>query len=169
MSEINMIPGVHIAASGLAAQRARLEVIAANIANASTTRGPGGQPYRRKIVHVESGGDARFRVPLMELPRPRTQMVKRHPGHVSGRELQFTKEIPAGVRVSGVEVDQSPFPQIYDPSHPDANEQGYVEMPNVDLLGEMVDLMLASRVYEANLAVLEASRENAKQALDLMR
>jgi flagellar basal-body rod protein FlgC len=121
------------------------------------------------VVNVEAGSDLRIRLPTIDTITPKTKMAAGKAGHLSGRTISFSKSVPAGVSVTGVTRDDAPFPEIYDPSHPDANEEGFVQMPNVDLLGEMVDLMLASRVYEANLAVLEASRENAKQALDLMR
>ncbi len=169
MSEINLMPGVNIAASGLAAQRARLEVIAQNIANASTTRGPDGKPYRRQMVALESGSDMQIRIPVADAPVPKTRLSTGHGTHVAGRGIGFDKGIQVGVSVTGVKTDASPLPKVYDPGHPDADADGYVEMPNVDLLSEMVDLMLASRIYEANLTVLEASRENSKQTLDLMR
>ena len=128
--------GLGIAASGLSAQRARMEAISENIANAETTRGPDGTPYRRKIVSLEQVGFE----PLL------TQGANPAPG----------EEGYGGVRVAGVAEDASEGPLVYDPGHPDADENGYVRMPNVDINTEMVDLMDARRVFEANASVFQA-------------
>mgnify|MGYP001024856754 CR=1 FL=1 len=130
-----------IAASGMAAQRLRVQLIAANVANSETTRTAEGGPYRRK--------DAVFQVAdLGKTPE--------------GLEL-------AGVRVSQVLASSEPFITKYEPTHPDANADGVVSYPNVNPVEEMVNLTEASRAFEANVAVLRASRAMALSAQDLLR
>lgn len=130
-----------IAASGMTAQRLRVQLIAANVANSETTRTAEGGPYRRK--------DAVFQVdPLGKTPE--------------GLEI-------AGVRVSQVLASSEPFITKYEPTHPDANAEGVVSYPNVDPVEEMVNLTEASRAFDANVAVLRASRAMALSAQDLLR
>jgi flagellar basal-body rod protein FlgC len=132
--------GMRIAASALDAERSRIDIIAKNVANARTTRMPDtGQPYRREV--------ASFR-PVM--------------AQVSGGERQFV-----GLRVDEVVADQTPFEEVYDPSHPDANENGVVLYPNVNTMKEMADLVTAIRSYEANLSVVETTERMADRALRL--
>lgn len=139
--------GLGIAASGLSAQRARLDAISANIANAETTRGVDGAPYRRKIVRLaEVGFDPQA-----------TGDVAANPG----------QDGYGGVRVAGVEEDMSEGPMVYDPGHPDADENGYVRMPNVDISTEMVDLMETRRLFEANATVFQAVKAMLRRATQL--
>ncbi|MCD6462719.1 MAG: flagellar basal body rod protein FlgC [Thermotogae bacterium] len=129
-----------ISATGLTAQRLRIDVIADNIANAETTRTPRGEPYRRKIpIFAE----------YLEMAR-------------AGYKLR-------GVKVVRIEEDPSPFRLVYDPSHPDADQNGYVRMPNVNVLREMVDLISAQRAYEANVAAINATKSMVNAALDIGR
>jgi len=120
-----------------------MDVIANNIANVNTTRGEDGQPYQRKVVV--------FREKLLEA--------------ISGNGELRT----AGVEVVGIRPDPSPFKLKYDPSHPDANAEGYVLMPNVDVATEMVDLITASKAYEANLSALQTAVSMYEQALNSLR
>jgi len=146
-----------IAASGLSAQRARIEVIAENIANAETTRTTDGLPYRRKTVQLE------------EVPFARV-MEGRAPGAVSPTppSLGPSAQIQAGgVRVMGSVEDPTEGPAVYDPGHPDADQDGYVRMPNVRITDEMVDLMQARRLYEANASVFEAVKAMLRRATQL--
>ena len=126
---------LEVAASGMAAQLARLNAIASNIANAETTRGPDGAPYRRKVVEFQEVG---FQPLLM------------------GSVNAFEEDVIGGVRVAGVVEDLSEGALVYDPGHPHANEDGYVLMPNVNLTEEMVDMMDARRLFEANASVFQA-------------
>lgn len=135
---MNLISGIDVTAGALAAQKTRLDVVAQNIANAQTTRTPEGGPYLRKIVSFE------------------TELVKRSNG----------LSLPT-VRVGDVVADRSPGQQIYNPQHPDAGPDGMVTMPNVNLSYEMVDLITASRSYEANLAVVKNARSLAMKALQI--
>ncbi len=128
-----------ISASGLTAQRLRMDTIASNIANIETTRTPEGGPYQRQVPLFSS------RLPA-------------GPGQPGG-----------GVEVLGLLRDQSPFKRVYEPGHPDADEEGYVLMPNVELVKEMVNMIDASRAYEANVTALNASKDMVQRALDIGR
>jgi len=139
-----------IAASGMTAQRLRQDVIANNIANANTTRTPEGTPFRRHLVVFEPR------------PTPRTPQVK-SPG------LPYDPLPYSGVRVSAVIQDRSDFKLVYDPAHPDADSNGYVRYPNVDPIVEMVDLIEASRSYEANLSVFETAKQLVMRTLAMGR
>ncbi|MEO5960996.1 MAG: flagellar basal body rod protein FlgC [Opitutaceae bacterium] len=135
---MNLITGIDVTAGALNAQKTRLDIVAQNIANAQTTRTPKGGPYQRQIVSFES-----------ELVR-----------HAGGATLQ-------GVKVAGVTSDRTAGQQVYNPQHPDAGPDGLVTMPNVNLSYEMVDLITASRAYEANLSVVKNARQMAVKALQI--
>lgn len=139
-----------ICASGMSAQRIRMDIAAENIANIDTTRTPGGGPYRRKDVVLESYGNGSFEEALRSA--------------ASGNGLVSRK---AGVRVSDIIEDDREFKRVYNPEHPDADEQGYVNMPNVDLLKETVDSMSATRSYEANITAFNAMKLMAQKALEI--
>lgn len=128
---------LNVSASGLEAQRIRMNIIAGNLANAQSTRTPEGGPYRRK--------DVVFSEVLSSV----------------------TGNGPAEVRVSGIIEDQRPFQVVYDPQHPDADAEGYVQMPNVNLLEEMVNMMSASRSYEANVTAINSAKSMANKALEI--
>ena len=145
MSLGRILSATDISASGLSAERLRMEVVANNIANAYSTRTPRGGPFRRQDVLFSTAYDNALRLS--------------GPG---GHNL-------AGVQVLGIQPDLSELPRIYQPGHPDADADGYLTMPNVKLPNEMVDLITASRAYEANLSVLRAFREMSEQALSLLR
>lgn len=135
---MNLIAGIDTTAGALAAQKTRLDIVAQNIANAQTTRTPDGGPYRRKIVSFES------------------ELVKR----VGGLSLQT-------VHVAGITNDRAAGQTVYNPQHPDAGADGYVQMPNVNLAFEMIDLITASRAYEANLSVAKNGRTLAMKTLEI--
>jgi flagellar basal-body rod protein FlgC len=139
---MNIISGIDISAGALNAQKTRLDIVAQNIANAQTTRGPDGTPYQRKLVSFE------------------TELIKRSGSAPNGASLQ-------GVRVSSITDDKSKGDRIYDPHHPDASSDGFVQMPNVNMSYEMIDLMTASRAYEANLSVVKNARQMALKALEI--
>ena len=137
----NLFSAANISASGMTAERMRMETVANNIANANSTRSADGGPYRRKqlvfssLVDNDATGTSSFR----------------------------------GVQVVAKESDQSPFPELYSPGHPDADERGILQMPNVQLPNEMVDLITASRSYEANLKALTSFKDMIEQTLTLLR
>lgn len=137
---MNLIAGIDITTGALNAQKTRLDLVAQNIANAHTTRTPNGGPYQRQIVSFE------------------TELVRRE--GLQGARLQ-------GVKIATVGVDRAPGQQVYNPQHPDAGADGLVTMPNVNLSHEMVDLITASRAYEANLSVIKNARQMAMKALQI--
>ena len=145
MSFGQILSAMDVSASGLSAERLRMEVVANNIANANSTRTPEGEAYRRQQVIFSAAYD-----------------------DVLGQGVGKGQNL-SGVQVVGIQPDASELPQIYQPGHPDADASGYVTMPNVQLPIEMVDLMTASRGYEANLRVLRSFREMAERALSLLR
>jgi flagellar basal-body rod protein FlgC len=141
-----------ISAGGLTAERLRMDVTAENLANAQTTRTAQGGPYRRKEVVLQEAQSGGFGATLA------AQMG-----------AQATTRRPGGVEVAGVVEDATNFKTVYDPGHPDANAQGYVEMPNVDTVTEMVDLISASRAYEANVTAMQAAKQMFSKTLELLR
>lgn len=146
-----------VPASGLSAQRKRLDAIALNIANAETTRTPAGGPYRRRVVELEAVSRAE--------PSP---LQLRIPPELSAAALRGPEQDgPGGVRVVGTYEDAAEGPLVYDPSHPDADESGYVRYPNVRMEEEMVSLMEARRAYEANATVFQAMKGMLRRALEI--
>lgn len=167
--KVQYLTGMNISASGLAAQRRQMDVAAENLANVHTTSTPEGGPYRRKMVAFETetveGSERKSPLPVASVPLLRTQ-----PAHRDGSRIVPGDAGPDGAGVSArEELDPSEFPTVYDPGHPDADADGNVQLPNVDMAQEMVTLMAASRAYEANVAALRSARSIAQAALDLMR
>jgi flagellar basal-body rod protein FlgC len=146
MSIKSILSGTEISASGLASERLRMEVAANNIANLHSTRTPEGGPYQRQVITFASAMKDQVMTPG---------------GHVDGAIR--------GVQVVGVTSDSSPGPLVHDPGHPDADANGDVRMPNVNMSHEMVDMLTASRAYEANLKAMESFRQMAEQSLSLLR
>ncbi|MBW7886949.1 MAG: flagellar basal body rod protein FlgC [Bacteroidetes bacterium] len=157
--------GLNISAKGLTAQRKKMNAIASNIANAETTRTEEGGPYVRKVVHMSEQQGKDF---ASMVTKNSFQLEATNKNHFS-----FAAEsgVDNGSLASGVEanedVDASPFKMVYDPSHPDANEEGYVQMPNVNVVTEMVDMISATRSYEANVTAINASKSMAKDSLEI--
>lgn len=142
-----------IAASGLRAQRLRIETASENIANAETTRTAAGGPYRRQVVTLEAG----YEQPTLPLA-------------ITPGELPDPDAVPegaTGVKVSGVVEDTSQGPLVYDPGHPDADAAGYVRYPNVSVTDEMVNMLESRRMYEANATVFEAVKSMLRRAIDI--
>jgi flagellar basal-body rod protein FlgC len=150
---MSLFGSLDISASALSAERLRMDVTAENLANAQSTRTANGGPYRRKEVVLEATGDGGFAGALAS--------ARAGSGSSGGAD--------GGVRVSGIVEDQTPNRLVYDPSHPDANAQGYVSMPNVNPVTEMVDLISASRSYEANVTAMQTSKQMFTKTLDLLR
>lgn len=132
---MSVFNGLRISASGLSAERLRMDVISSNVANISTTRGPNGEAYRRKVAMFEENYDNKLGM--------------------------------LGVKATGVVDDKSDLRKVYDPTHPDANDEGYVEYPNVDILVEMSNLIAASRSYESNVDTLNAQKTIISKALEI--
>mgnify|MGYP001256504890 CR=1 FL=1 len=145
---MNLLDSLHMSSSALSAQRVRMNVISSNLANANTTRTPEGGPYRRKEV-----------------------LMAAYPAQRTFEDIlnaNLTDSV-SEVKVVGVVNDTRPFITKYDPQHPDANENGYVLMPNVNIVKEMVDMMSATRNYEANVTAINATKSMALKALEIGR
>jgi flagellar basal-body rod protein FlgC len=156
-----------ISGAGLSAQRTKMNAIASNIANASTTRTDNGKgPYKRKQVVFESTD---FLTKLREKKEKNVITMKAtSKAHITEDVLKSTVKDPnPGSITATVVEDNSPGRKIYDPSHPDADEEGYVQMPNVNVVTEMMDLMEASRAYEANVTTIQAAKSMAGKALEI--
>ena len=139
----DLVDTFNIAASGLSAERLRLQTIASNLANAKTTSTEGGGPYKRQVAVFETD-----------------------PVNSFGDELE---RAIGRVNVVGVSTDNRPPMMVYDPSHPDANAQGYVAYPDINIMQEMVDMMSANRTYEANASVVDSTTSMAQRALEIGR
>ena len=140
-----ILSGMEISASGLTGERLRMEIAANNIANIDSTMTPEGGPYQRKQVTFAAAMENAMWGGANEV------------GNLHG------------VEVMGITEDTTPGPSVHNPSHPHADANGYVKMPNVNISHEMVDLVTASRAYEANLKSLETFRQMAEQSLSLLR
>lgn len=166
-----------VAASGLSAQRVRIETIVENIANAETTRTPDGGPYRRKVARLVTDGFAAELAAESPATDPgggvRAPRAPRAPVDPSGQTdgAAVAGGDPANtvgaVRVAAIETDPTPGPRLYDPGHPDADADGFVEMPNVSITEEMVGLMESRRLYEANATVFDAVKQMLSRAARL--
>jgi flagellar basal-body rod protein FlgC len=144
-----LFDALNISASGLTAQRLRMDVTSANLANAQSTRTPEGGPYRRQVVVLqESSGDGSFAGALT--------------GALGGGGE------PAGVEVAAITPDTTPLRQVYEPGNPDANPQGYVEMPNVNPVEEMTDLIDSSRSYQANVTAMQTTKQVFSKTIELL-
>ncbi len=139
-----LFSGLNISASGLTAQRTRMDTISNNIANVNTTRTEDGGPYRRKMPVFAS-------------------RLKEEMGNINNQK----QETGGGVEISEIR-ESSKQPKLrYKPNHPDADENGYVRMPNINIVAEMTDMMSASRAYEANVTAIDTSKQMAKSALQI--
>jgi flagellar basal-body rod protein FlgC len=147
---MGLFDSLNISGSALSAERLRMDVTAENLANANTTRTAAGGAYRRKVV-------------VLEQQAPQNSF-----GNTLATEMR-RGEKPAGVQVRAIAEDVTPNRRVYDPGHPDADAQGYVEMPNVDSVTEMVDLISASRAYEANVTAMQAAKTLFGKTLELLR
>lgn len=148
------LSSLNVIGSGLTAQQLRLDVISENVTNINTTRTEAGGPYRRKMVVLQSqtGRDS-FR----------EAMVAAASGMASNEGFETT----GGVRVAGIEEDPSALKLVYDPTHPDADEAGYVELPNVTLVKEITDAMAATQAYSANVTALNALKAVLSKGLEI--
>ncbi|MFQ5482528.1 MAG: flagellar basal body rod protein FlgC [Nitrospinaceae bacterium] len=145
---MDFLTSMKISSSGLAAQRKRMEVISSNLANLETTRTPEGGPYRRKDVVISA----------LPLPSKFNALLKD----------ELTDHLRQ-VAVTGIAEDQTAPTLVYNPDHPDADERGYVKMPNINLVKEMVNLINASRSFEANIQAVNTAKSMAQRAIELGR
>ena len=145
---MSLMTSLNISASGMSAQRTRMDIISQNVANANTTRTSDGSPYVRKVVTFTE----------KDTQTPFHHVLNKATDNYSGR----------GVKINGVYEDrETEMNKVYDPSHPDADENGYVTYPNVNIITEMTNLIDASRSYEANATAFNASKTIAMQGLNL--
>ena len=143
---MNFIDALHISASGLAAQRLRMNVVSSNLANSNTTRAAEGGPYRKKdVVFASQPLGSEFQSMVQSQMRGKLSEVK----------------------VVGIVDDPRPPIVKYDPQHPDADKDGYVNMPNINVIEEMVNMMSATRSYEANVTAVNATKKMAMKALEI--
>ena len=154
--DLNLFTAMDTSASGLKAQRYRMNIISENLANVHTTHTDKGGPYRRKEV-LFATTDA---MPLFE-NLVNNAFTKY--SHLSNTIKGYAR----GVRVTGVIEDESPFREVYDPRHPDANEKGIVRLPNVNPIIEMVNLMSAVRSYESNITAINSAKSMAEKTLEI--
>ena len=143
---MDFLTALHISTTGLSAQRIRMNIVSTNLANVSTTRTPTGGPYRRKLVVMEA-------VPIEDFESI----------------LRSQSESLLRVRVGEIVEDSTSFKQIYSPGHPHADKEGYLSMPNVDVITEMADILIARRSYEANVTAIGATKAMALKALEIGR
>ena len=141
---LKVFNNLRISSSGLSAERLRMDTIASNIANADTTRGANGQPYKRKIAVFQENLSSEL-----------------------NKENGKYEDEPMGVKAVGIKEDNSPMRRVYDPSNPDADNQGYVTMPNVNILNEMADMIVATRAYEANVTAINSEKSMFLKALEI--
>ncbi len=139
---------IDTSATGLTAERLRIDVISNNIANVNTTRTEDGGPFRRELC-------------VFQARRPH--------GRWPFQERKLPREVGTGVRAVSIMKDQTPFKMVYDPNHPDADKEGYVRMPNINLVHEMVDMITATRAYEANVTSINAAKDLINSALGIGR
>lgn len=144
---MSFLSSFDISASGMTAERQRLDIAAENISNAETTRTASGGTYRRKMVVLQEVPATSFRTRF--------------------NSLLYRTASKGGVKVTEIVEDQRDLNPVYNPDHPDANEEGYVMMPNVDLVKETIDGMSATRAYEANITAFNAMKLMAQKALDI--
>lgn len=141
--------GFRVSSSGMAAQRMRLNTISSNIANVNTTRTPEGGPYRKKEVVLESMPDVKNFGDILSARSPQSEVQK--------------------VMVTDIKSDTSAPLLKYEPNHPDANEEGYVAYPNVNLMEEMVNMIQATRAYEANVSAMQSAKDMVMSSLEIGR
>ncbi|HVW47570.1 MAG TPA: flagellar basal body rod protein FlgC [Solirubrobacterales bacterium] len=146
---MGLFDALNISASGLTAQRLRMDVTSANLANAQTTRTPEGGPYKRQdVILQESSGSDTFA------------------GSLAG--AMGSNGAPAGVEVAAIVDDTTPTKKVYEPSNPEADAQGYVEMPNVNPVSEMTDLIDASRSYQADVTAMQTTKQVFAKTIELL-
>jgi flagellar basal-body rod protein FlgC len=152
---MGLFDAIDASGSGLSAERLRMDVTSENLANAETTKGADGQPYRRKEVVLQADGGVAAGGSFASI-------LSSVQGAAAGSSV-------SGVKVAGIVDDPSALKRVYDPGHPDADKNGYVTMPNVNTVTEMTDLISSSRAYEANVTAMQTAKQMFSKTLDLLR
>ncbi len=165
-----LFTSMEISSSGLLAQRLRMNAIASNIANVNTTKAPDGNPYRRQWVALASSGQGQF-LPAKAYPPLSNSLplVSTNQAHLPREEFPPLQGRAMGVKVKGIMREEGNFKQVYDPQNPEADEEGWVAMPNIDLVTEMVDMITATRTYEANVTAFNAAKHMALKSMEIVR
>lgn len=161
-----ILDAIQISSRGLSVQRQKMNVVAQNIANAETTETAKGGPYRRQRVQVsetkERGGFSSI------MNKAQAKLTRTNPNHIRGHTKKVgTREEVSAVDSKIVTDSADSFKLVFDPSHPNADEKGYVKMPNIEVVTEMVDMMAASRAYEANTVAISVAKDMTEKALDI--
>jgi flagellar basal-body rod protein FlgC len=157
---------IDVASTGMTVQRQKMDVVSENIANIDTSRTSEGGPYRRqKVVVSEANSRPSF---SRAMSSAHDKLTRTNPLHIKG-QIRAMNDAPDMNKVSGKEIrdPESSFKLVYDPSHPDADNDGYVQMPDIEMINEMVDMIAANRAYEANIATVSASKQMLNEALDI--
>ena len=156
---MSLFNAMQISATGMSAERVRMDVASENLANANSTNGPNGA-YKRKEVALRAAGSGSFASTLNAAAGAASR--------VGGRASGIGTTI-GGVQVASIQESKIPNRMVFDPGHPDADPRGYVEMPNVNPVVEMTDLISASRAYEANVTAMQTSKQMISRTMDLLR
>jgi flagellar basal-body rod protein FlgC len=152
---MGLFDAIGIAGSGLTANRIRMDVTAENLANAQTTKAANGKPYQRQEVDLAQVGQSNFGGTLSNALQ-----------HSDRSEIG---QQPGGVQVTGIVADNTPDQQVYDPGNPEANAQGYVQMPNVSTVTEMTDLISESQSYQSDVTAMETAKSMFTSMLGLLK
>jgi flagellar basal-body rod protein FlgC len=157
---MGLFDAIEIAGSGLSAERVRMDVTSENLANAQTTKAANGQPYQRQEVELQQTGSpsSNFEATLSEAL-----------GSGPGADAGLTHPPAGGVQVAGIVADKTPDQQVYDPGNPEANAQGYVKMPNVNTVTEMVDLISESRSYQSDVTAMQTAKSMFTATLGILK
>jgi flagellar basal-body rod protein FlgC len=151
---MSFFDAISIAASGLTAERTRMDVTSENLANADTTQGANGQPYQRQEVVLQQVGGGGFSAAL---------------SGAMGSAVGGGGPVAGGVQVGGIVNDPTPYQSVYDPGNPAANAQGYVKMPNVNPVNEMVNMIDESRSYQSDVTAMTTAKQMYEKTLDLLK
>ncbi len=158
----NLLTTFKISGSGMSVQRMRLSAAAKNIANANTTKGPDGLPYRRDVVIVSAGESSSFDSEL----NGQLRLAGTGSAHIANASDSYSGD--TGMAINAITgKDNSPPRLIYDPSHPEADEEGYIRMPDIDIVTEMVEMISAQKAFEANTQIIESAKNIARDSLEI--
>ncbi|MBU1613783.1 flagellar basal body rod protein FlgC [bacterium] len=169
---MGMFTAMNAAGSGLTAERLRMDIISNNIANVNSTRTEEGGPYRRqRAVFTPRKMQTGFSIPMPRGINDQLGAQKTHKKHIPFEDAEAGPRDDRfkGVKIVKVDEDPSPFRMEYQPGHPDADENGYIAMPNVNIVSEMTDMISASRAYEANVSTIKSAKNMFSKALTIGR
>lgn len=159
---MGLFNAMQISATGMSAERVRMDVASENLANANSTNGAGGAYRRKEVVLRAAGNGPTFAQTLSNASAAAARAGGSNIGTQAGTTI-------GGVEVAGIQEDKVGNRKVYDPGHPDADAQGYVEMPNVNPVIEMTDLISGSRAYEANVTAMQTTKSMISKTMDLLR